>query len=152
MSKNIFKRKKVLIITILILIVFLNACEFGNNRLVEELGHKRNVTIIEPEDNSEWAIGTPITIQSRVSAPEVIIGLTLFINGQQDRPEDLFAHPTFTRGTIQQLWTPDQAGVYELQTLLRDGGGIARSNIVTVNIINSSQTKITPSQRISIYR
>jgi len=130
-------------LSLILLMLFLNACEYGNNRLVEERGNKRSVIIFEPQDGSLWAVGDPISIQSRLSAPDVVLGLTLFVNGQQERPEDLFAHPTFTRGTIRQIWTPDQAGTYQIQTLLRDGGGTAESNIITINVGESQQSIIS---------
>jgi len=142
------KNKQIIIVLFNLLLILLSACESPPALPGDLLGESRSVSITSPEDNSEWTVGTPISIRSSVSAPEVVIGLTLFINGQQERAEDLFAHPTFTRGTIHQIWTPDQPGVFNLQTILRDGGGFAESNIVTISVGEATKpiiTEITPS-------
>jgi hypothetical protein len=137
-----FGSKSGLLLLIFSLLV-LSACEFHPQIIGGNWGETIDVRIYSPEDGSEWPVNTPIEIGSLVSAPEVVQSLTLFVNGQQNR-EDLFAHPTFTRGTIQQQWTPTRTGEFTLQTILRDAKDEAESNIITIFVVEPTPETLVP--------
>ena len=131
------------IILVILSLFLLSACELRSQIIGGNWGDAIDVRIFAPVDGSEWPVNTPIEISSLVSAPEVVQSLTLFVNGQQNR-EDLFAHPTFHRGTIQQQWTPTRTGEYTLQTILRDAKAEAESNIVTIIVVEATPETLVP--------
>ena len=122
--------------------ILLGACEYSPSSIVSNWGEKIDVKIYAPVDGSEWIVDQPIEIHSLVSAPNVVRSIVLLINGQEDR-EDLFAHPTFTRGSITQTWTPTREGVYTIQAILRDAKDEAESNIVTILVVEPTRGPLT---------
>lgn len=119
-------------------LLVLGACEYSPSAIVSNWGKKIDVLIFSPESGSEWVVDQMIEIHSMVSAPNVVHSMSLIINGEVLR-EDVFAHPTFTRGSIMQPWTPTKTGVFTIQVVLRDANDMAESNVVTILVIEPAE-------------
>jgi uncharacterized protein YraI len=123
-------QKLILILTSAItclLAIFLTACDTA----IQDGGGSFSARITQPVDGAHVPINTELEIQTQVSSPGVVTGVTLEVNGQPAR-EDLFSNPAFQSGTVFQPWTPQAPGTYALQVIIRDANGQVASNVVTI--------------------
>jgi uncharacterized protein YraI len=129
-------------IIILITLILVAGCNYPSMGSGGNWRDTIGVQIVAPADGSQWHVGDEIEISSRVSAPNVVKSLTLFVNGKEIR-EDLFAHPTFYSGTIFQKWIPKAVGIYTLQTWLTDAMDKADSNIITIQVVEADLSTLS---------
>ncbi len=133
----------------LIFLSFLIGCEFPSQGLNDTWRDSIGVQILVPEDGSQWHLGEEIEVTSRVSAPNIVRSLILYVNGEQVR-EDLFFNPQFFSGTIFQKWTPKNTGIYTLQTRLMDASDKTDSNIVTIQVVEGDTPLVGPIDQITM--
>ena len=109
------------------LVIFLTACDTP----IQDGSGSFSAQISKPVDGAHVPINTELEIQTQVSSPGVVTGVTLEVNGEPAR-DDLFTNRTFKSGVVLQPWTPEAPGTYTLQVILKDANGQVASNVVTI--------------------